>query len=298
LGAHLSGVMGEGLGKTGELSSIFRSETQAGPSATVDHRMASHYSCVGLDVPDAAAFEGLVRELWEASTRSQGPLGTRMLWHDSVSGACLAVYLDDEDVVCANPTFAGHSHVSVRPTAMVDDPEGCSFCAVATVEILENDEMAYPLAVELDDIHMGPLSSNSGLIELSISAFGEAVEVWSSVEEYGAAATEGPKFAPQSLIPSGLFVAPDGDQRVRAKAIITGIVADAERRVNAHTGTPFEWCQLDTYAATLDVVLEHRSQALRTGQVVQGTFWLVAHRPVDDVAPRAGRRWFGRKQRS
>jgi hypothetical protein len=241
--------------------------------------------------------ERFVNEVQQATIRSWGPLGNRIFWQDPASGAGFAVFLEDNKVVCAKPMFAARSRQSVRPTSMINDPGGCPFCAVATVDVLENGEMAYPLAVELDDIHMGPLSSKSGLIELSISAFGEAVEVWSSVEDYGAAATEGPKFAAQSLIPSGLFVVPDGDQRVRAEAIITGIVADADRRVNAHTGTPFEWCQLDTYAATLDVVLENRSEALRTGQVVQGTFWLIAHRPDDNVAPQAARRWFRRKRR-
>jgi hypothetical protein len=255
---------------------------------------------VGLEVSDAAAFGQLVEELAKSSTRTQGPSGTRLFWQDNSLGAGLAMFLHEEGtgITCAKPTFASQSLLSVRPASLLNDPAGCPFCAVATVEVLENGEMVYPLAVELDDLHLGPLSSSTGLVNLNITAFGEALEVSPSVDSYNAAdGTEGVKFAAQSLIPSGLFAPGGGERPARAEAIITGIITAAERRVNSHTGASFDWCQVDTLAATMDVVVSPRPEPLQPGQVIQGTFWLVAHRPVDDVAPAAKRRRLARRHR-
>jgi hypothetical protein len=79
-----------------------------------------------------------------------------------------------------------------------------------------------------------------------------------------------------------LFTVGDDPRPPRAEAIITGIVRQGERKMNAWTGAAFDWCELETFAATLDVVAASQPDPFATGQVIQGTFWLVAHRQTGD----------------
>jgi hypothetical protein len=242
--------------------------------------VAGHFSCIGLDIPDGQTLARLIPELSRSATRSAGPLGTRLLWQDT-SGAGLAMFLDDGGgVTCAKPTFAARSQLYVKLTAALDDPRGCPYCGITTVEVLEAGEMVYPLGVELDDTHLGPLSGPTHVKTLSVTAFGESIRMWADVAAYKAADEPGePRLAAQSLIPSGLFGPGSTTGPVRAQAIITGIVTEAERKTNGYSGDHFDWCKIDTVAAALDVVLEAQAQPPRIGQVIQGTFWLVAHRP-------------------
>jgi hypothetical protein len=251
---------------------------------------------VGLDFTDEAAFRQMIDEMAAVSKRESGRLGTRLLWLDS-SGAAVAMFLEEtgSGLACAKPTFAARSRLMVRGPTQIDDPQGCSFCAITTVEVIENEDPVYPLAVELDDIHLGPLGGPVEVMALSVTGFGESITVWSDKDAYEASDKgEAPMFAAKSLIPSGLFT-PGGERPIRAEAIITGIIDNAERRVNRRSVKQFEWCQVDTYGGTLDLVLERRP--LAPGQVVQGTFWLVAHRTDDCEVPRDGQSWFRRKRK-
>ena len=55
-------------------------------------------------------------------------------------------------------------------------------------------------------------------------------------------------------------------------------MTEAERKTNGQSARPFDWCRVETYAATIDVVSEARREEFAPGQVVQGTFWLVGRR--------------------
>ena len=242
--------------------------------------MADHFACVGLDVPERDAFAHLVDDLSRAASRSTGPAGIRALWSDP-SGAALALFSppDGKGITCAKPSFVGRSRLVVWPTTMVEDPRGCPFCAVAMVEVREGDQLLYPLAIELDDVQLGPLDT-SGPVTVGITAFGESVEVWAGASEYQAGEH---LYATQSLIPSGTFSPGGTDWPLRAEAILTGVVTRAERLTNGRTGAQFDQCQVETLGATVDVVLAPMEEPLRPGQVIQGTFWLVGRRIDDDA---------------
>jgi hypothetical protein len=255
----------------------------------------NHFAAVGFDASDREGFRELVRSLAVMGEREDGSLGTRLLWADP-SGAAIAVFVRDMSIECAKPTFAATSRLLVRPTGTTPDPSGCAFCEIAMVEVVDCDEMAYPLGIELDDIHLGPLPVGDELVPIAITAFAEAIEVWSDVDAYTeSSGSEVGRLAARSLIPSGLFGPEGGDRQIRAEAIITGVVTDAERKTNGQSDRPFDWCRLDTYGATIDVVSEARPAPFAPGQVVQGTFWLVGRRLDTPVTTR--RRRFLRPRR-
>lgn len=255
----------------------------------------NHYNAVGFDASDREAFRGTVSSLAVLGEREDASLGTRLLWADP-SGAAIAVFVRDMSIVCAKPTFAAGSRLLVRPVGTTPDPGGCAFCELSTVEAFDGDEMAYPLAIELDDIHLGPLPVGGELVPITVTAFAEAIEVWSDVDAYNAStASDVGHLAPKSLVPSGMFGAEGTDRPLRAEAIITGVVSEAERKTNRQPARPFDWCRVETFAATIDVVSEARGEEFAPGQVVQGTFWLIGRR-LDTPATTHRRRFLRPRQ--
>jgi hypothetical protein len=130
---------------------------------------------------------------------------------------------------------------------------------------------------------------------VSVTAFAEQIKSWPTEDAYRAEEEPGkPQFAARSLIPSGLFTL-GNEASPRAEAIITGVVRRGERKTNHHTGADFDWCELETYAASVDMVASRQAAPFVIGQVVQGTFWLVAHRSATaSGTKRHRRRWFRR----
>ena len=250
----------------------------------------SHFDAVGFDTSDREGFNEMVRSLAAMGEREDGSVGSRLLWADP-SGAALAVFVRNLSIECAKPTFASESRLLVRPAGTMTDPGGCAFCEIAMLEVLEGEEVAYPLAIELDDIHLGPLPVGDELVPIALTAFSEAIEVWSDLDAYNeSSGSDVGRLAAHSLIPSGMFGPDGGDRPIRAEAIITGVVSAAERRTNYQSARPFDWCQVETYAATVDVVCEARSEPFAPGQVVQGTFWLIGRR-LDTPATTHRRRY-------
>ena len=255
----------------------------------------SHFNAIGFDASDREGFNALVSSLAVLGEREDGSLGTRLLWTDP-SGAAIAVFVRDMSIECAKPTFAGGSRLVVSPAGATADPAGCAFCAINKMDVFDGDEMAYPLAIELDDIHLGPLPVGDDLVPIAVTAFAETITVWSDVDAYNESkASEEHPPAPRSLIPSGMFAPGGGERPLRAEAIITGVVTAAERKTNNESARPFDWCQVETYAATIDVVSDARAEELAPGQVVQGTFWLVGRRL--DLPSATHRRRFPRPRR-
>jgi hypothetical protein len=240
--------------------------------------MADHYACIGLRFADAEAWKATVMGTLVAKAEQQpGPSATRLWWSDA-SGACHAAYGVDRQIVCAKPSFDGASRIRVRITGRTEsDQRGCPMCEIALVEVLDGDTMAYPLGVELDDIHLGSLQPEGAVIDLTIAAFAESSRRWPDVATYESAAPS-PRFAAQSLIPSGLFSAGEVKRPPRPEAIVTGLVTKSERRANTLTGGQFDWVLLETYGGIYDMLLPAIGQPYAPGQVIQGTFWLVAHR--------------------
>jgi hypothetical protein len=241
--------------------------------------VVNHFAAVGFLTPSREAFQGQVSELALLAEQEMGPLGIRALWKDD-SGARLAMFVNtDGDLECLKPSFSGTSRQVVRPVTTLADPDGCPFCALASVEVLEDGVMAYSLFVELDDIHRGQLATAEAPIELAISAFAEELTIWPDAASYEASKQAAElELAARSLIPSGMFAPGGGERPPRAEAIVTGVVIESERRTNRYSSGAFDWCVIETFAAALDVVAEPQKQPLQAGNVVQGTFWLVGRR--------------------
>ncbi len=110
-----------------------------------------------------------------------------------------------------------------------------------------------------------------------MNAFAHSIEVWADEASYLAGQGSEPRFASQSLIPSGLFT-PEGESQPPApNAILTGHVVSAEMRTNEATGALFQHAVVETYGGRYDVLVSATDleNPLKPGNVLQGSFWLV-----------------------
>ncbi len=240
--------------------------------------MPDHLACVGFDIQSNDALGELVMGLAQVSRREEGAGGTRLHWEDD-SGAAFAMFVDERgSIVCGKPTFRRGPNIAARPTVAIADPRGCPFCGIENVEVLQLGEMAYPLAIELDDWHLGPIDAASARPEMHATAFAETLTVYA--DESGFAdhrATEDLQMATKSLIPTGLFTG--GSSPVTARARFTGFVQSAATPTNSFTGIAFRTARVETFAMTIDVVAPLSADAMAPGNVVQGDFWIVGSRP-------------------
>jgi hypothetical protein len=143
------------------------------------------------------------------------------------------------------------------------------------MHVLEEGEMLYPIAAELENVHEpidGEIASGSDL--LALTALAEEASVWDAEEAYDQV-EESPKYASQSFVPSGLFG--ERPEDIEPRAFLTGTVKEAATLHNEVTGGPFVHAMVATYGATVDCVFSPGDlpNGLLPGNVVQGEFWLM-----------------------
>jgi hypothetical protein len=249
--------------------------------------VAGHFEAVGFE----GERDSIAQFMWlavEAGTvRRHLDGGATNTWRDP-SGASVVVHIDpDGAVACASPSFDATSRVPIGGGVLALDPD-CRFCSPVLFEVVEDDELLYPLAVVLeniDEILDGNVDVPAGV--LALTAFAEEIAVWPDQRAYEDAGLS-PTMASKSLIPSGLFFEEPARRRLfrrprrpesrpNPRAIITGIVETAETVHNEATNTSFVHAKVDTYGATVDCVLSTRelTSELSAGNLVQGSFWLI-----------------------
>lgn len=240
--------------------------------------MASHYSSIGVSVDSEDDLEALVEKAaYNAEIFSVGS-GEYLRWQDA-SGAALILQVDrGRNLIGAHPHFFGETGLTARVTGRVHRRDQTAmdgaFHAWASPDHLHDQEGAYPFVFDCPEALRFDRFRLPCVAEVQLAAFAHEVSVFASDEEHAAAQTEEPHFASQSFIPIGLFG--DRDEGPQALALLTGRIRRQSRRVNRLTGSPFCWAEVETYEATIDVVMDPTllNAEPRSGGVISGTFWL------------------------
>lgn len=135
------------------------------------------------------------------------------------------------------------------------------------------------------DVVNWPLVANTlkqqTMVNVRLVAFAEGMTAWDSPDAYKASHSESRHQGVRWIVPTGLFPEEKGGTG-RATATITGVVEQAESRVNGLTQAPFRWLRLETSGATLDVVAAD-GPLPPVGGIVRGHFWLASH--IEPAAP-------------
>lgn len=248
--------------------------------------MAGHFECLGFEGQEEVmhVIEQTVRE-GDGEQRRDG--GFRFVWREDDGARVVVNTSEAGDVLCATPSFSSESRIGVSVNGIGRDPE-CGFCSRLFVEVLEEGEMAYPLAVQAEDMEPTSDVAAPARSELGIAAFAEEIEVWADEAAYAHSTRDSQvPLAPQSVIPVGLFGPGQENRRwfrrtkkepPAARALITGIVQQARLRENSETSRSFSWATVATFGGSYDVVASGREVpgGFIPNTVVQGTFWLIA----------------------
>lgn len=138
----------------------------------------------------------------------------------------------------------------------------------------------YPFVFEMPDYACHAPLALPRRGELALTAFAHELQCWPDQAAYAAGQGEGPVFAVQSFIPSGLFSAGGEDseeqEAPRALAIFSGTVLQTCPLQNGLGGAGFVWALVQTLGGTVDVVLDPQllPPDLAVGSIVRGNFWL------------------------
>lgn len=247
--------------------------------------MPSHFSSIGLTVDTESDFETLINRLAPLATSVKGSGKPYWYW-SSPCGAELWLQSNSENqVIGATPAFRGQSSIRVKLTARIlRDESGLDGGMHGWAAPDDSDgEGAYPFVFDVPDFGNTEKISLPSIVDLQISAFAHELQVFDSQEEFDASQTEGLRFAAESLIPIGLFMADsDSQQPPPALVVFTGQVTASEKKINSFSGAPYHWAVVKTLGGSFDVVIDPElcHAVPQPGNIVSGEFWLCGRVPV------------------
>jgi hypothetical protein len=242
--------------------------------------MASHFACLGFGdgahLPDQ---DRLISEILDGE-RTRTDAGTYVR-RSSGSGAELWLQLDPTgEIIGLNPHFSGHGSMRARLLRVIsrqdESPLDGAFYAWSDPRAEQDPESGeYPFVFDCPDARLHTSLALPRIVTVQLAAFAHELAAYADDTAFAKAQAQAPGFAPESVIPAGLFTS-DGNTVPTAHAIFAGHVRRAERRRNAFTGSEFWWALVETLGGTIDVIAEPDTivGSLQIGGVAQGTFWL------------------------
>ncbi|GEN11708.1 hypothetical protein SAMN05443572_11570 [Myxococcus fulvus] len=247
--------------------------------------MANHFACIGIHANDRKAFARVMDSLLEKTT-SAGTTREHELkmWSDASGASYSFVFTHAGKVECAIPSFRAESRLRVRATGFAAD-ESCRFCDPLEAEVMDAEgNVLYPFATQLDDIALVRERIQTGAeLRLAPCAFAESLESWPDEAAYEASRKPGKALLGSRFFvpnPAALLARPQDTPPPPAepRAHFTGHVKSADVLTNSVTGHSFQHALVQTYGGTFDVLaaVDEATPLLRPGNIVRGTFWLVA----------------------
>lgn len=239
--------------------------------------MTNRLACIGIHVADAEAFGATVEALLAEGTTEQGPGASALTtWLDPSGAAVVASLGPAGDVECVMPTFLGTAELEVVPRRLAPDAT-CAFCDLLVVDVVDGEGgLVLPMAVQIDDLALSrPRIPTDERAQLAVTAFAEQLAVFPTAEAFDGWQAEHPvRYAAEAAIPIGLF---EGEGHEVPEVLLSGVVLDAEVRVNEATGDPFAWLSVRSLPGVLDVVAPASAlvDVPDPGAVVHGSVWMV-----------------------
>lgn len=240
--------------------------------------MAGNFACIGLQLEDDHDLNRIVTTVAERATEVVPVAEGSYRGLSSDSGAEVWMQCGpDGDWTGLNPWFHAEATVTVRVEA-IGRPEGFPplerrVRAWILDESPDPGEGLYPFEFDAIDGARYDDWELPAVVRARLAAFALEVEV--AHNEGAAPAEGGVRFAARSLIPTSLFEEAEGEQPRFASVQMSGVVERALMKANEFGGA-YCWLALETYGATLDVVMDvDRFPAPPpVGSIVRGSFWL------------------------
>jgi hypothetical protein len=227
---------------------------------------------VGFTTGDIEELERQVTFAAAGATQiAAGPETGYAVWEDS-SGAALWIQVADRAITGAQPFFAPAARHEARVEAALPDAE----------QPLDGGARLYVLPDEKSILRVDVLNfalvsralRQQAIVPIRLAGFAESVRFYPTEEEYAASHAEAKRQGVRWIVPTGLYPADKGGTD-RATAMVTGVVREAEERVNSITQSPFLRLRLETAGFALDAVCAAGPRP-EPGAIAHGHFWLAA----------------------
>lgn len=265
--------------------------------------MASNLSTIGFTFVDDTAFEEtMVKLANQAQQRLDTPAGDYAIWR-SRTGAEIWFHLGAADpgaepadrgeraIVGLAPFYQGESDVHIAATELFKRPDDNALEGLIHAWVAPDDSGvgSYPIVYEAVDFAAHTEQELPAEWRARIVCFCREIEVFDSVEALldSERGDDGPKLAPQSLVPIGLFgdmenagQAGRDDETPQPTVLVRGIVREHRRQVNEITGHAFLWMLVETLDATLDVIADADlvEREPHAGSAIEAYAWLFGRR--------------------
>lgn len=245
--------------------------------------MTNHLACIGIHANDKVAFGPVMDSLLEHTTTAGTTRDHELkVWSDASGASYSFVFNHAGKVQCATPGFRAESRLRVRATGFAAH-KSCRFCDPLEAELEDSEgHVLYPFATQLDDLVLVRERIQTGIVlELAPCAFAESLQAWQDKAAYEASRKPGKALLGSQFFipnPASLMSKDSPPPPVKPRAHFTGHVEAADVRTNGVTGHPFQHALVRTYGGTYDVLAaaDEATPRLRPGNIVRGTFWLVA----------------------
>jgi len=243
--------------------------------------MPSHMTTLGFLVTTEQDFRHYAYQASEFGEKIETPNGSYTFWEVG-NGIELWVQTNlHKRIIGMNPHFRGRAsmraglvkYVSRKEQTILDG----SFYAWANPITNDPTSGMFPFVFDLPDYDTYHPILLPCIIDVQLAAFAHHLIGFADEATYTASQHKDLKFAPESLVPSGLFT-PTGKikEPPQAEIIFNGRVLETARLVNPVTSQKFYWARVRTLGGEMDVVADPQivqGQVVQDG-IVNGTFWL------------------------
>ena len=241
--------------------------------------MPNHMSSLGFQMSTADDFGQ-----WAAQAAQNGrvfslPTGYYIHWEVG-HGIELWAQADlNRELIWLNPHFNGQPGMRVGLVGRVprhETPlEGAFYGWADPTDDTNPASGAYPFVFDMPDALLQGDLELPTIQAVQIAAFAHRLDGYENEEAYLAAQEGSIPYAPESFIPTGLFVAEE-EPSPPASAVFTGHILATNERENPLTGNRFYWARVQTLGGEVDVVADPEVVVGRlvVGGIVSGAFWL------------------------
>ncbi len=245
--------------------------------------MPSHMSSIGFHVQTLEETKNLIKQavVQAGQTNEVRGVGYYRQWSPG-KGIELWVNLDQKiQILGMEPHFTGDARMKVRLSKRVLHPKNTilegAFYGWANPHGGHSNEGDYPFCFSAPDYRLHDDLKLPSEVTVQLAAFPNELLAYENEHDQRTSDTWMKQMAPQSCIPSGLFL--PGGQKIdppKPEIMFCGIVQETSTLKNPITGHEFCWAKVRTLGGELDVVADPSAVkgVIKKDGVVGSMCWL------------------------
>ena len=229
-------------------------------------KMASHLSDIGFPVTEETIDEilkNVISSHEEDAVRVDSDRGPRLLV--TVDGLIELWFSLENDTVWLD-TLSLHYRTGtlLKVNGVQRQNSSGSLCSMYLPDF-------YPLIADVPDPGSVPSQDKDSLRKCQIACFAEDLAVYRDTEDFRKNSICGDSFSDRAFIPMGAVHPEEG-----ARAIISGTVRAAQKRINSFTEKEYYIISAETCGGIYDILADPAllPRGISAGNVIFGTFWL------------------------